>query len=54
MYRYDAAKDALICDELGVSYPIVAGIPRLTPLAGQLLDTEPGGQSQSQSYSGDN
>lgn len=36
--RYDSDKNLLICDELGVAYPIVNGIARVTPAAGQLLD----------------
>lgn len=27
----------LVCDELGVAYPVVAGIPRLLPSAGRVL-----------------
>lgn len=36
--RYNVDKQELISDEIGVAYPIVAGIPRLIPSAGCLID----------------
>lgn len=29
--RYDRERNELICDELGIAYPIVNGIPNLVP-----------------------
>ena len=37
MCRYDPIASELVCDELGVAYPVIAGIPRLLPLAGRVL-----------------
>lgn len=36
--RYDADKQELVSQEVGVAYPVVAGIPRLMPIAGRLID----------------
>ena len=36
--RYDEKNQELICDELSVAYPIVNGIPVLTPHRGRLLN----------------
>lgn len=36
--RYSADKQELVSDDIGVAYPIVAGIPRLVPTAGRLID----------------
>ena len=38
--RYDPGQNILVCDELGVYYPVVHGIARLSPGAGHLLDSE--------------
>lgn len=35
--RYDPVASELVCDEIGVGYPIIAGIPRLLPSAGRVL-----------------
>lgn len=35
--RYDPVASELVCDEIGVAYPVVAGIPRLLPSAGRVL-----------------
>lgn len=35
--RYDPVGSELICDEIGVAYPVIAGIPRLLPSAGRVL-----------------
>ncbi|KAF6252442.1 hypothetical protein COO60DRAFT_1553084 [Scenedesmus sp. NREL 46B-D3] len=35
--RYDALQQLLINDELGVSYPVVKGVPFLVPTHGKLL-----------------
>ncbi|XP_005107948.1 protein preY, mitochondrial [Aplysia californica] len=35
--RYDAANQELVCDDLGVAYPIVDGIPNLNPHDGRML-----------------
>lgn len=37
-YRYDADKQELVSHEIGVAYPIVAGVPRLMPTAGRIID----------------
>jgi uncharacterized protein YbaR (Trm112 family) len=36
--RYDEKNQELICDELSVAYPIVNGIPVLTPYRGRILN----------------
>ena len=36
-FRYDAEKQELICDKLGVAYPVKDGIPYLDPQEGRLL-----------------
>ncbi|KAL3150801.1 hypothetical protein ABBQ32_000563 [Trebouxia sp. C0010 RCD-2024] len=36
--RYSADKQELVSDDIGVAYPIVAGIPRLVPTVGRLID----------------
>jgi len=36
--RYDAEKQELVCDDIGVAYPIVDGIPNLNPHDGRLLN----------------
>lgn len=36
-YRYDPVASELMCDEIGVAYPVIAGIPRLLPSAGRVL-----------------
>eukprot|EP00126_Sphaerothecum_destruens_P002568 Sdes_comp15996_c0_seq1m5165 len=38
--RHDAAQNTLVCDQLGVSYPIVDGIPQLVPWDGKLLKVD--------------
>ena len=38
--RLNAAANELICDELGVAYPIINGIPRLIPTEGRVLDAD--------------
>ena len=48
--RYDADKQELISDEIGVAYPIIAGIPRLVPTAGRVVgaaDSDPMSDAQS-------
>jgi len=35
--RYDAAASELVCDELGLAYPVVDGIPRLLLSAARKL-----------------
>lgn len=35
--RYDPVASELVCDEIGVAYPVIAGIPRLLPSAGRVL-----------------
>ena len=37
--RWDAASSELICDELGVAYPVVNGIPNLRPADGRIIET---------------
>lgn len=44
--RYHADKQELISQEIGVAYPIVAGIPRLVPTAGRLVDTATSGRNE--------
>ena len=36
--RYDANRQELISEEIGVAYPIIAGIPRLVPTAGRVIE----------------
>lgn len=44
--RYDADKQELVSHEIGVAYRIVAGIPRLIPTAGRLVDTATSGRNE--------
>ena len=37
--RWDAVASELICDELGVAYPVVRGIPNLRPADGRIIET---------------
>ena len=37
--RYDKEKNELVCDELGVAYPIVDGIPNLVPQDARVIQT---------------
>ena len=40
-FRYDATKNELVCDQVGVAYPILSGgIPNLYPQDARLLNTE--------------
>ena len=36
--RHDPEASELICDDLGVAYPIVNGIPHLVPTDGRLVN----------------
>ena len=38
-HRYDKATNELVCDKLGVAYPIVEGIPHLVPGDGRVLES---------------
>ncbi|KAK7114425.1 UPF0434 protein Sde_1297-like [Littorina saxatilis] len=38
--RYDKEKNELVCDELGVAYPIVNGIPNLVPQDARMLKND--------------
>ncbi|XP_010266849.1 PREDICTED: uncharacterized protein LOC104604270 [Nelumbo nucifera] len=38
--RVNEDSGSLVCDDLGVSYPIVDGIPCLVPKDGKLLETD--------------
>jgi uncharacterized protein YbaR (Trm112 family) len=38
--RYDQSSNELICDEIGVAYPIKNGIPCLLPQEGRLINKE--------------
>ncbi len=40
---YEAAAGRLVCDELGVAYPVVRGVPQLVPLMGTLLQDQEAG-----------
>lgn len=38
--RYDSSTNELVCDEIGVAYPILdGGVPNLIPQDGRLLNT---------------
>lgn len=39
--RYDKVNNELVCDELGVAYPIVNGIPNLVPQDARMLKDSP-------------
>lgn len=41
--RYEAAAGRLVCDELGVAYPVVRGVPQLVPLMGTLMQEHEAG-----------
>ena len=36
--RWDATASELICDELGVAYPVIKGIPNLRPADGRIIE----------------
>lgn len=36
--RYDPERHVLISEQIGVAYPILDGVPQLTPTAGQVVD----------------
>nr|XP_022342009.1 protein preY, mitochondrial-like isoform X2 [Crassostrea virginica] len=38
--RYDKDKSELICDESGIAYPIVEGIPNLVPQDARIINKE--------------
>lgn len=39
-WRFDATTNELVCDKIGVAYPVKNGIPFLTPEDGRLLKTK--------------
>ncbi|XP_046552277.1 UPF0434 protein Meso_3270-like [Haliotis rubra] len=38
--RYDRGKNQLVCDDIGVAYPIVNGIPNLIPADAHMIKTD--------------
>ena len=36
--RWDAAAQELVCDELGVAYPVINGMPNLRPADGRVIE----------------
>ncbi|BFZ13521.1 hypothetical protein BsWGS_16560 [Bradybaena similaris] len=47
--RYDEKRRELVCDELGVAYPIVEGIPNMNPQDARMIgSTDKGGCEPSQ------
>ncbi|XP_067652652.1 UPF0434 protein HCH_02705-like [Haliotis asinina] len=38
--RYDRGKHQLVCDDIGVAYPIVDGIPNLIPTDAHIIKTD--------------
>ncbi|GLC33156.1 hypothetical protein PLESTB_000364500 [Pleodorina starrii] len=39
--RYDKQLGKLVCDELGVAYSVLRGVPQLVPLLGEVLQGPP-------------
>lgn len=37
--RYDVSTNELVCDKLGVAYPVINGVPNLVPQDGRLIGT---------------
>ena len=37
-HRWDAAAKELVCDELGVAYPVIGGMPNLRPADGRVIE----------------
>ena len=38
LHRWDAAAKELVCDTLGVAYPVVNGMPNLRPADGRVIE----------------
>ncbi|GLJ44490.1 hypothetical protein SUGI_0933820 [Cryptomeria japonica] len=47
--RFCAKSNTLINDSMGVSYPVIDGIPHLVPTSGQLLSTQDSSENRSSS-----
>lgn len=39
-YRYDKEKNELVCEESGIAYPIVDGIPNLVPQDARIINKD--------------
>ncbi|BDA43232.1 probable protein preY, mitochondrial [Coccomyxa sp. Obi] len=51
--RWDAETSSLICDELGVAYPVTDGMPNLRPADGHVIEAQDRQSSTSQQPWGD-
>ncbi|EIE22262.1 hypothetical protein COCSUDRAFT_53747 [Coccomyxa subellipsoidea C-169] len=51
--RWDEATSSLICDELGVAYPVNNGMPNLRPADGHVIEAQDRESSTSQQPWGD-
>ncbi|KAK9915019.1 hypothetical protein WJX75_003683 [Coccomyxa subellipsoidea] len=51
--RWDADTSSLICDELGVGYPVKNGMPNLRPVDGHVIEARDKESSSSQQPWGD-
>ncbi|CAL8468776.1 g8317 [Coccomyxa elongata] len=51
--RWDAETSTLICDELGVAYPVTDGMPNLRPADGHVIEAQDRQSSTSQQPWGD-
>jgi uncharacterized protein YbaR (Trm112 family) len=45
-HRYDAVKQELVNDDLGVAWPVVDGVPHLIPQQGRILDPDEAEESR--------
>ncbi len=52
-HRWDEATSSLICDELGVAYPVNNGMPNLRPADGHVIEAQDRESSTSQQPWGD-
>jgi hypothetical protein len=43
--RYDTQLGKLVCDQLGVAYSVLRGVPQLVPLLGEVLPQPGGGEA---------